>query len=253
MEEDAHKNNSLRRGEQERTEGFVEISIVQNINNKMMMMGKQLFNNNNIVVMVTKRAQVLQLPLLLQHQHPRSKIDLSFYEEHNESSDNLNEKPVDGETSPNVDITCMYIFADISIITELFNLVGRCPECNGKISFVVDFSKKKGQAQNVLITCGAGTDCSWTRATYLSETVDVGDHNRFDVNLRSIIAFREICSGLHQIEQFNRVTNLCPSYSHSNYNDNGERCIEWLCGYAERIPGWGDMQRINICSNAAPG
>ena len=61
-------------------------------------------------------------------------------------------------------MTCMYIFADINIIAELFNLVGRFPECNSKISFVVDFSKQKGQAQKVLITCGASTDCSWTRA-----------------------------------------------------------------------------------------
>ena len=76
-----------------------------------------------------------------------SKIDLSFYEEHNKSSDNQNKKTVDGKTSSQVDITCIYIFADINIITELFNLVGRCPECNSKISFVVGFNKKKGQAQ----------------------------------------------------------------------------------------------------------
>ena len=62
-------------------------------------------------------------------------------------------------------------------------------------------------------------DCSWTHATYLSATVDVGDHNRSDVNLRSIIAFREIGRGLHQIERFNRVMNMYPPYSHSNYDD----------------------------------
>ena len=72
-----------------------------------------------------------------------SKIDLSFYEEHNKSSGNQNEKPVDGKTSSQVDITCMYMFADINIITELFNLVVRCPECNSIISFVVDFNKKR--------------------------------------------------------------------------------------------------------------
>ena len=70
-----------------------------------------------------------------------------------------------------------------------------------------------------MITCGAGTDCSWTYETHLSETVDVGDHNRFDVNLRSIKAFREIGHGLHQIEGFNRVMNMCPPDSHSNYDD----------------------------------
>ena len=140
-----------------------------------------------------------------------SKIDLSFYEEHNEKS-------VDGKTSSNVDMTCLYMFADINIITELFNLVGRCPECNTEVNFVVDFSKKKGQAQKVLITCAAA-ECTWTHSTYLSQTVDVGDHNRFDVNLRSIIAFREIGRGLNHIERFNRVMNMCPPYSHSNYDD----------------------------------
>ena len=75
-------------------------------------------------------------------------------------------KSVDGKTS-NVDMTCLYMFADMNIITELFNLVGRCPECNTKVNFVVDFSKKKGQAQKVLIACAA-TECTWTHSTYHS-------------------------------------------------------------------------------------
>ena len=109
------------------------------------------------------------------------------------------------------------------MLTELFSLVEKCPQCGCKVNFVVDFSNKKGLAQKVVIKCTytSKLKCSWSHATYVSETVRIGEdyHNRFDVNLRSIVAFREIGRGLHDIDRFNRVMNMCPPYSHSNYDD----------------------------------
>ena len=54
-----------------------------------------------------------------------------------------------------------------------------------------------------------------TYSTYLSTSVKC----RFDVNVRSNIAYREIGRGLTHIETFNRVMNMPPSYSHSNYDE----------------------------------
>ena len=64
-----------------------------------------------------------------------SKIDLSFYNsDHNETvetvnnDESVNTTPT-SPTSPNIDIRCIYIFADLKILLNLFGMVGRCPEC----------------------------------------------------------------------------------------------------------------------------
>ena len=41
---------------------------------------------------------------------------------------------------------------------------------------------------------------------------------RFDVNTRSVMAFREIGRGRNHIETFSRVMNMPPPYSHSSYD-----------------------------------
>ena len=86
------------------------------------------------------------------------------------------------------------------------------------INCEIDFQNKKGLAQKVLLTCG-GTkdDCDWHYSRYLSDTVKVGDHKRYDVNVRSIVAFREIGRGFAHIERFSRIMNMFPPYARSNY------------------------------------
>ena len=122
-------------------------------------------------------------------------------------------------TSPNIDIRCIYIFADLKILLNLFGMVGRCPECNSGIDVVIDFAHKKGLAQNIDMNCDGGTDCECHYSTYLSETVKVGEHKRFDVNVRSIVAFREIGKGITHLKKFNRLMNMSPPLSQSNYQE----------------------------------
>ena len=45
------------------------------------------------------------------------------------------------------------------------------------------------------------------------------ERSRYDVNIRSIIAFREIGRGLSHIETFHRIMNMSPPYSHSTFDD----------------------------------
>ena len=78
LEEEAHKNSSIRREEQQRKEDFVEIRIVQNI------------------IKSDGDEEGTSTPVATSTSASTSKINLSFYEEHNKSSDNQNEKPVDG-------------------------------------------------------------------------------------------------------------------------------------------------------------
>ena len=45
------------------------------------------------------------------------------------------------------------------------------------------------------------------------------ERSRYDVNIRSIIAFREIGRGLSHIETCHRIMNMSTPYSHSTYYD----------------------------------
>ena len=91
------------------------------------------------------------------------------------------------------------------------------PRMYSRIDVVIDFAQKKGLAQNIHMNCDGGSDCEWHYSTYLSETVKVGEHKRFDVNVRSIVAFCKIGKGITHPEKFNRLMNMSPPLSQSKY------------------------------------
>ena len=53
-----------------------------------------------------------------------------------------------------------------------------------------------------------------------------------DVNIRSIIAFREIGRGLSHIETFHRIMNMSPSYSVKDVLPTLHRTHERVHGYS---------------------
>ena len=120
------------------------------------------------------------------------------------------------KTSSSINTSCMYMLTGISIFLDLLQLVGRCPDCSSNIENAVDFLSKKGFAQKVIVNC---KDCGWSYSTYLSKSLKTDESSRYDVNVRSIIAFREIGRGLSHIETFNQIMNMPPPYTHSTYDD----------------------------------
>ena len=87
------------------------------------------------------------------------------------------------------------------------------------ITTTVDFSSKKGLAQKVVPSCKDTTGCAWSYSTYTSTMTKNDERSRYDVNIRSIIAFGEIRRGLSHIEPFHRIMNMSPPYSHSTHDD----------------------------------
>ena len=94
-----------------------------------------------------------------------SKIDLSFYDAHDEYAseplhvevDNKNAKTI--PSSSNIDTKCMYLFTNVKILLNLFALIGKCPECRSGIECALDYSNKKGLAQKVVLSCEGGDEC----------------------------------------------------------------------------------------------
>ena len=109
------------------------------------------------------------------------------------------------------DLPPHYILINSEILNELFKLVGCCPTCNEKdIIFQNDIQKKKGIANYLSLKCGK---CQWTHSTYSSNTIDNSStpgRNKFDINVRAMIAFREAGKGLSAIQRVCGYMNMVP-------------------------------------------
>ena len=114
------------------------------------------------------------------------------------------------KTSSNMDTTSMYM-TDIKIFINLLQLVGQCPECSNAITTAVDYPSKKGLAQKIVSSCKDTTGCAWTYSTYMSTMTKNDERSRYEVNIRSIIAFGEIRRGLSHIETFHCIMNMSPT------------------------------------------
>ena len=83
---------------------------------------------------------------------------------------------------------------DSDILNDILTTVVTCPEedCNGQIIFRNNFRKKQGLSCCLVLSC---TICDWTRDFFTSKNIEKPNHSYkcpFDVNVRAVVAFREI-------------------------------------------------------------
>lgn len=127
------------------------------------------------------------------------------------------------ESSASSNETTGYIFMDVSILISMFAVCSNCPECSSTLSIVNDLSKRKGLACCVYIHCEG---CGWYQKFYSSHQFDRPNKNGpkpYDINVRSVVAFREIGKGYESIKKFCGLMNTPPPMSKSTFitiNDN---------------------------------
>ena len=132
-----------------------------------------------------------------------SKIDISFKSEDLE-----------------IDNDDHYIITNFSIIKRIISTVGKCPECCSDINITNDFNGKLGFANKLVIKCEL---CEWKSTFFTSvlmkkESKSTRGHARYDVNARSVFAFREIGKGYQAIRDFAMHMNMVPPYNAKAYN-----------------------------------
>jgi len=65
-----------------------------------------------------------------------------------------------------------------------------------------------GLAQNIILSC---CSCPWTKSFYSSPRIDSeNEKSSFDINLRTVVAFREFGQRLESIETLCDVMNFSP-------------------------------------------
>ena len=130
------------------------------------------------------------------------------------------------EISPNTtatpDMSHHYILLDSRILQNILSVIGSCPLCKcNNITFSNNVSKKKGLADCIEIACGS-TNCDYTFNTYSSNRVSKPNQpgpDPFDVNVRSLIAFREIGRGYTAMETFFGYMNCVPPMSYPAFRE----------------------------------
>ena len=107
------------------------------------------------------------------------------------------------------DSTNYFVLINMSILIDLISSLGKCQECGSAIEVVDVLKSRMGFANKIRVNC---TSCSWEQSTFLSKeslpaTTGHG-RNFFEVNVRSVIAFREIGKGHQAIQNFSRCMNM---------------------------------------------
>lgn len=75
---------------------------------------------------------------------------------------------------------------------------------------------KKGLSHKILLSCS----CLWSHSFFSSPRIDkTDDKSSFDVNLRTVVAFREFGQGLQSIEIFCRLMNIPPPMTNLAYSE----------------------------------
>ena len=101
----------------------------------------------------------------------------------------------------------------------------KCPQCDGKFLAIIDNLKKRmGFAHHLELKC---TSCDWNNSSYMSDKCQKTEsHNNkgrssFEINVRSIIAFRELGRGFAGVKTFGRCMNMynIGSTSFANLNN----------------------------------
>eukprot|EP00112_Aurelia_sp_Birch-Aquarium-sp1_P018473 Seg441.5 transcript_id=Seg441.5/GoldUCD/mRNA.D3Y31 product="hypothetical protein" protein_id=Seg441.5/GoldUCD/D3Y31 len=101
-----------------------------------------------------------------------------------------------------------FVLINMSILIDLISSLGKCPECGSLIEVINVPKSRMGFANKIRISC---ISCSWEESTFLSKECSptVGRGRKFfEVNVRSVIAFREMGKGHWAIQNFSRCMNM---------------------------------------------
>ena len=97
------------------------------------------------------------------------------------------------------------VFMDLGVLFNVFDDILRCPECGDNTTCHVHMKKKNGFSHYLLLECN-NAECEWK---YCFHTSKKQGHS-YEINVRSVLAFREIGRGHKAMVTFAKVMNMPP-------------------------------------------
>ena len=106
------------------------------------------------------------------------------------------------------EISPCYLFIDTELLSNFLIDIVSCNICSSNVVVKHKLDLKQGFAHNISIECSKDS-CTWSKSFWTSKKVKTPKGRPpFDVNMRSIIAFREIGKGLTAIKKFGGCMNM---------------------------------------------
>ena len=133
-------------------------------------------------------------------------------------------RPFEDEES---DLNVIFYFP---LLKKMFAEFSRCQEegCNSQLTLNIDSSEKEGLCQSIVVICSV---CGFSKSFNTSRkqsnlTRSKAGKTYYDVNLRTVLAMREIGKGYEGLSKFCTVMNMLPPMSKVSY-DNCVDEIHW--------------------------
>ena len=117
------------------------------------------------------------------------------------------------------------ILINFGILTTIIDGISRCPECNNSVITNIDMSRKQGSSLCIEIKC---VNCDWERDFSTSPVVQQSSSqgkNAFEINLRFVMAFREIGKGHEAMKTFCQCLNFPSPLAYSSYKAINEKLL----------------------------
>ena len=115
-----------------------------------------------------------------------------------------------------------YLFINFKILKQSLETSLACPECHqSKMQLINNHDARMGFANHLKLLC---SHCNFENSFFTSKQSEKQaskqGRNMFEVNIRSVIAFREIGRGFESVSTFARCMNMCsisdPTYRNIN-------------------------------------
>ena len=108
----------------------------------------------------------------------------------------------------NIDKDDYYICINFSVLQKLFMEVAICPICQEQIHILDDLSSRMGLAHKLILNC----KCGWRRETFTSNACSILENKQgrkpFEINIRTVLAYREIDRGHESIKNVSWLMNM---------------------------------------------
>ena len=128
------------------------------------------------------------------------------------------EPPTD--TAPVTESRDFNFIINSTLFMSLFSMLGQCPVCAALVNIEHLNGEKMGLAQFFLVSC---VECRWKKKVCSSQECKkvemTSGRKGYDINKRTVIAFRENGQGYAGIETFCRWMNMPPPMAKSTFDD----------------------------------
>ena len=108
-----------------------------------------------------------------------------------------------------VDEDNYFLIINFKTLKHYFENLAFCPECKLRLDLNNDHGASMGFANKLKLAC---SNCGWSDSFFTSEQCAKSEkkqgRNIFEVNLRTVLAFREIGKGHEAIATFSRCMNM---------------------------------------------